>query len=392
MSSPSAPFRWLVGIENAFIPDMGVDELSWTGHRARWREDLALARQSGADAIRYGITWPELNPARGHYDWSWSDQVVGELERIGLEPVWDLIHFGTPSWLAGGFLDPAYVEAVAEFCRAFAGRYRGTVRKYTPLNEPYITTYFRAGWGIWPPHLRGTAGFVRFLHPVVDGLRASIRAIREAAPGAEIWLNDGADAFHPALPELAGEARQRTVERYAALDILMGLARPGQETYEWLTRAGYPAESLRGEPVDIDVIGLDYYPDTEHELSRASDGTLVISRVPRPVGIAQTMRQYHERYRKPLFIAESSFEGSDEERAGWIDRNIDAIRTVRSEGVPCIGYTWWPLFDHVDWNTLLQKLTGHVCPAGLLHLTPGPKDRVPTAAFTHFQQCARQGV
>ncbi len=390
---PALPrFRWIVGIENAFIPDMGVDELAWTGHRDRWKEDLALAREAGADTIRYGITWPELNPAPDREDWRWCDQVVRELDRIGLEPIWDLIHFGTPTWLAGGFLDPGFVSAMARFAGAFARRYRGSVRKYTPLNEPYITTYFRAGWGIWPPHLKGSYGFARFLRPVIEGLRATIRAIREADPGSEIWLNDGADTFHPATPDLAEQARERTLQRYAAFDVLTGLARPGQETWEALSREGFPRESLASEPVAIDVIGLDYYPDTEHELSLGPDGSPVLARARNPVGIAETMRQYHRRYGRPLFIAESSYEGSDVERRAWIDANLQAAAGVRAEGLPCVGYTWWPLFDHVDWNTLLQKLTGHVCPAGLLHLRPGRSDREPTDALGHFRDRARRGL
>ncbi len=104
------------------------------------------------------------------------------------------------------------------------------------------------------------------LRPIIEGLRASIRSITEADPAARIWLNDGADTFHPATPDLAEEAARRTVERYAPLDILLGLARPGQETYEWLVEAGYPATAMAGEPVQIDVIGLDYYPNTEQEL------------------------------------------------------------------------------------------------------------------------------
>jgi beta-glucosidase/6-phospho-beta-glucosidase/beta-galactosidase len=392
-SGPALPrFHWIVGIENAFIPDMGVDELSWTGHRNRWREDLALAREAGADSIRYGITWPELAPSPDWEDWRWCDEVIREMERLGLEPIWDLIHFGTPSWLPGVFLDPGFAEAAGRFAGAFARRYRGSVRRYTPLNEPYITTYFRAGWGIWPPHMKGKAGFARLLRPVIDGVRTIIRALKAVDPANEIWLNDGADTFIPARPELAEEARRRTLERYAAFDVLLGKSRPGQETFEWLAREGFPPESLLAEPVDVDVIGLDYYPDTEHELSLGDDGTPILSRSSNPVGIAETMRQYHRRYGRPVFIAESSFEGSDEERRAWIDANLAAVAAVRTEGVPCVGYTWWPLFDHVDWNTLLRELAGHVCPSGLLHLRPERGDREPTDALRHFRERARRGL
>ncbi|HEX7004630.1 MAG TPA: family 1 glycosylhydrolase [Trueperaceae bacterium] len=380
--------RWIVGIENAFIPDMGVDELSWTRHRDRWREDLQLARDVGASAVRYGITWPELEPRPGEFDWTWCDLVVDEFQSVGLEPIWDMVHFGVPAWLEGGFLDPEFPSAFAGFCREFAGRYRGAVEKLTPLNEPYITTYFRAGWGIWPPHLKGREGFVRMLHAVVEALRCGIRAIGAANPKAEIWLNDGADTYHPGSPELKAVARQRTEERYAAFDLLLGLTQPGSETYEWLHEAGYPAEALRHEPVEIDVIGLDYYPDTEHDISTGPEGEMRIEPAREPLGVGATLLDYWRRYGVPLFIAESSHSGTEEERIAWIDYNLGEIAYARDGGAEVIGYTWWPLFDHIDWNTLLRERSGFVCPAGLYHLRPSEAHRHETGASRAYRQRA----
>jgi beta-glucosidase len=382
---------WLVGIENATIPDMDVDELAWTEHRHRWRQDLALAREVGASAVRYGITWPDLEPLPGRFDWQWCDQVVDEFQRLGLEPIWDLVHFGVPAWLPGGFLDPEFVPSMARFCREFASRYRGTVDRITPLNEPYISTYFRAGWGIWPPHLKGREGFASLLYPIVEGVRAGIRAIRETNPNAEIWLNDGADTFHPVTPDLAHEAAQRTRERYAAFDLLLGLAVPGQETHEWLARAGYPAAGLAAEAVEIDVIGLDYYPDTEHDLSLDETGELTVRRAHNPRGVHRTLVDYHKRYGLPLFLAESSHSGTDEEREKWIDYNLEAIGAARADGAEVVGYTWWPLFDHIDWNTLLRERLGFVCSAGLYHLAPGKSDRKESAAARAFRERAMAG-
>lgn len=389
----AGPFRWIVGIENAYIPDMGVDELTWTGHRARWREDLALARDVGADAVRYGITWPEVETTPGHYDWATVDDVVDEFERLGLEPIWDLVHFGVPRHLTGGFLDPGFPDALAAYAGAFAARYRARVRKITPLNEPYITTYFRAGKAIWPPHLPGLEGFARLLHPIVVGLRHAIRAIEAAAPDTEIWLNDGADTFHTDDPMLRAEAAFRTLQRYAAFDLLLG--GPGaSETHAWLARAGFPEADLVDVPVRVDVIGLDYYPETEHELTRGASGE-VVQRPAGPgrrAGLAAACRAYHARYGRPLFVAESSASGDEARRRAWIDWNLAEMRVAHEEGVRIQGYTWWPLFDHVDWDSLLTDLRGSVCPAGLFHLWPSVTDRTPTDAVAAFREAASRGA
>ncbi len=386
------PFRWIVGIENAFIPDMQVDELSWTGHRSRWREDLALAAEVGADALRYGITWPEVEREPGVYEWKAVDDAFDELARLGIEPIWDLVHFGVPAYLTGGYLDGRFVSAYAAYAEAFAKRYRGTVAKLTPWNEPYISTYFRAGWGIWPPHLKGAEGFAQVLRPVVSALREGIRLVERVAPEMEIWLNDGADTFHPKDqddPRLVEEAAFLTLQRYAAFDLLLGQAAAGQETYEWLAAAGYPPHELGAEPVRVDVIGLDYYPETEHDLSFAASGEPVVEVARRPLGLAATCEQYWQRYRRPLFVAESSASGSDEARRTWLEWNLAEIDRARGSGIDVRGYTWWPLFDHIDWDSLLQRRAGNVCPAGLYHLSPTVADRTPTAAVEDFRRAAR---
>jgi beta-glucosidase len=386
------PFRWIVGIENAFIPDMDVDQFAWTRHRQRVRDDLLLAREAGAGAVRYGITWPEVETSPGCYDWRAVDEVVAICEDLGLELIWDLVHFGVPAHLEGGFLDPSFPDAFAAYAEAFVQRYRGRVDMITPLNEPYITTYFRAGWGIWPPHLEGREGFARMLAPILVGLRRAIRAIKRVAPETEIWLNDGADSFHPLDPRDAAEGTFLTHQRYAVFDLLCGDADARRETGAWLVAAGFPADLVDDGAVPVDVIGLDYYPETEHDFELGVAGTPILSVARDPVGLAATCRAYHARYGLPLFIAESSAAGDDANRRRWLAWSLDEIRCARAAGVDVVGYTWWPLFDHVDWNSLLVRRDGFVAPVGLYRLEPTVADRVRTDAVDAFRAAAREGI
>ncbi|HEX2864015.1 MAG TPA: family 1 glycosylhydrolase [Deinococcales bacterium] len=395
------PFFWAVGIENAFIPEMDVDQLGWTTHRERWREDLALAATLGVTRIRYGLPWPDLNPAPGRFDWTWPDAAVEHLQRIGLEPIWDLVHFGAPAWLPDGLRDPGYPEAVTRYTAAFAARYAGQVEKITPFNEPYIASLFRGGIGAWPPFETGHSGFTRSLMPIADGLRRSIQAVREANPRAEIWLNDGGDRFRAAVPELEAEARLLTLERYAGLDIIAGLCGRGTETHELLVGAGADPGVLERwalEPTPADAIGLDYYPGTEHLIDVRSGPRSAYDWGQRedyasspdlnPVGLAETARTYFERYGKPVYIAETS---AEKLRREWLEWSTSECARARAAGVPVIGYTWWPLFDHIDWNSGLTRQVGHVCPGGLYHLRPTVRDRTASPMRDLYAATVRQG-
>src|SRR5260370_41706308 len=106
-------FVWAVGIEDTMIPTRLrggglLNEYDLTEHRHRWRDDLALAVDVGATAVRYGLPWGEVNPAEGRFVWDWADQVVEHAADLGLELILDLVHYGTPSWLGGAFVTPRY--------------------------------------------------------------------------------------------------------------------------------------------------------------------------------------------------------------------------------------------------------------------------------------------
>jgi beta-glucosidase/6-phospho-beta-glucosidase/beta-galactosidase len=67
-------------------------------------------------------------------------------------------------------------------------------------------------------------------------------------------------------------------------------------------------------------------------------------------GFAEVIRAYYERYRAPVFITETSAVGTQRVRSGWLEASIEAIKRLRGEGVPVLGYTWFPLLTMVNWS------------------------------------------
>src|SRR5918912_1183073 len=82
---------------------------------------------------------PQTRPGHRALDWSWTDEVLPYLvEELGITPIIDLMHYGCPFWLRREFANEDYPRAVAAYAAAFARRYAGRVRWYTPLNEPLV--------------------------------------------------------------------------------------------------------------------------------------------------------------------------------------------------------------------------------------------------------------
>jgi len=183
--------RFAVGLEDTFVPQAGpgqrpLDEYELTQHYQHWHTDIGLAAEVGATMIRYGVPWYVINPQPGRWNWDWLDRVVERLAEVEIEPIVDLMHYGTPLWLDGQFLNVDYGNRVAEYAANVADRYRDTMRIYTPLNEPLINAMYCGEWGIWPPHEKGHDGFVRLVGAIAQGIVKTQIALTDASRGLSL--------------------------------------------------------------------------------------------------------------------------------------------------------------------------------------------------------------
>jgi beta-glucosidase len=347
-------FRFAVGIEDTFVPQESaghrkLDEYELTQHYQHWKDDLSRAADAGAELVRWGIPWYLLEPEPGRFDWEWVDQVVQHMDAVGLRCMVDLMHYGTPLWLDNQFLNAAYPDRIAAYATAVAERYRGSLDIWTPLNEPVINAVYCGETGTWPPCLRGDDGFVKVLIQLARGMVLTQQQIAHVQPEATfvhvdagfLWAGD----WHPAP---LGHLEER---RFLALDLILGRVREGHPMYGYVTEHGTTDEELRwfhDNAVTPDVIGVNYYPafstarhdeqtGQAHPVEAGTDGL---------VGLLHT---YAERYEQPLFVTETSRGGPADERLAWLEESVQTVQRLRTEGMPVIGYTWFPFFALVDW-------------------------------------------
>lgn len=354
-----APFVWAVGIEDTNVgwplagSPTGLDEYALTRHYEHWREDLALAASLGATQIRYGFPWYRVNPALGEWNWSSTDAVVDEAERLGLGLIVDLVHYGTPTWLKGSFTDPGYPDAVAAYAAAVAHRYRGRIPSITPLNEPLVTASFVGLRGIWPPHERGEDGWSRVVVSLAEGIQRSIHAIREAAPEMQI-VHVEATHVWTAEPGLQSERGLLDRKNYLPTDLVLGRVDAGHSLHGWLMDQGIAQarlEALVAQPAMPDVIGVNYYPELSARRLARYEGSIVgVTFNAWTDGLAGIIRGFVDRYGLPILVSETAVEGDDDHRTNWLNAVVASLHGLRAEGVPVIGLVWWPLFDFVDWS------------------------------------------
>jgi beta-glucosidase len=354
------PFAWALGIEDTFVPQVAassgrtLDEYVLTQHDRFWREDMQMIAAAGVRYLRYGIPWYRVNPAPGKFDWSWTDEAIPELHRLGINPILDLVHYGAPLWLEQTFLDPAYPELVAEYAAAVAERYGEFIRLWTPLNEPRVHAHFAGATGAWPPYRRGVRGYTQVMVALARGMSRTIAAIRRVRRDAVI-VHVEALGWHEATdPALEGEAAARRYQGFLAQELVEGLIGPDNATWAWLTRHGV-AEThlaeLRASPARFDVFGANFYPQmSRYDVFSTPNGPRQRRRIGTADDFANVVRSVWERARRPVMVTETSVAGAVRSRRRWLDASVAAIGGLRASGVPVIGYTWFPAFSLVTWR------------------------------------------
>ena len=360
-NSRAEDFLWAAGIEDTFVPHVrpghrSLDEYELMGHYEHWREDLTLATQLGLKSMRWGVPWYKVEPERGKFDWSWTDQVIPFMvEELKILPIIDLMHYGCPLWMTREFANKEYPERVAVYAAAFAERYKGLISWYTPLNEPIINALMCGLRGLWPPYLKGDKGYIRIMLQLARGITRTVKALKEIDPSSVMVHVEATGLTRTVREDLAALAREEQFRGFLCYDLISGRLTHDHLLFSWLVRNGASPDAideLEQNAVDIDVIGLNFYPQWSTKLMYIDKrGRLAFSETePEGDGFKELITHYHERYKVPVMITETSAVGSDEVRQRWLKSSLSMIKDLRTEGVPVIGYTWFPLFTMIDWR------------------------------------------
>ena len=397
----SAPFTWATGIEDTFIQHArprlrALDEYELTQHYQLWQSDIDLVAETGVQAVRWGIPWHIVQPAPDKWDWEWTDKALEHLVTVkGITPVLDLMHYGTPKWLENSFINFNYPQRVAEYVAAVVARYKSLVRYYAPLNEPMVNASMSGFKAEWPPYLSGDDGYIKLALAIAKGMVLTTQAIKSEQPEAitvqveALWHTFTRDE---SLKERAARANAR---QFLCFDLATGRIREDPVLMDYLHDHGVTDADLHWfeqSPVTFDIFGANYYPWSYAELKMHSSGKLY-TRVRRASGhkIEIILRSAWERYHMPIMITETSSNGDIKARARWMDETVHTVCSLREEGIPIIGYTWFPLFTMVDWAYRKGRLT---LDKYLVHLglydsafdTEGVLRRQETPLVKHYQE------
>jgi beta-glucosidase len=396
-------FLWLTGVEDTFVfdphPQTGriLDEYALTLHYEHWEQDLALMGSLGVPAARYGIPWYKVEPKRGKFDWSFPDRTLLRMLELGVHPVVDLIHYGTPEWMESSFLNPDFPKLMADYATAVAERYKGQIYWYTPLNEPRITAHYCGRLGWWPPYRHGWKGFVQVLLAVCKGIIETDRALTQVDPEIVRMHVDATDFYETANPDLFATREFKHGLVFLPLDLITGGMTPDNPMWDWVRRqkaSDSDLEWFQQNKVTPDLLGINLYPMFSRRLiKKVGNRTRFSAAYGNADLVTSLVNMYWQRYRLPLVISETASRGSVKRRIEWLRDSMQAVRSAREEGIPVLGYTWWPMFSLIGWGYREGDLPFHkyIVDMGLWDLEGEDLKRVHTPVVDEFKEYVSAG-
>ncbi len=366
-------FLFATGIECSY-PTIGNgtirrDLLAECDHYNRYKEDLGLVKEMGLKVLRYGLPYYSIHKAPGKYDWSFADEAMAEIKRLGITPILDLMHFGVPDWLEN-FQNPEIPLHFADYAGEVAKRYPW-VRMYTPVNEIYVTARASAKDGNWNEQKKDDRSFVTAMKHIVAASIMATHCIVQQRPNSIIIQSESAEYIHETKTVPSKEIKLANQQRFLSFDLLYAVP-PDADMLFYLMDNGLTREEydwfMAGEPPGYQIMGNDYYGRNERILM--PDGKFVTAED--IMGWYQITREYYNRYKKPVMHTETNT-FSSEQAPAWLWKQWVNVLRMRREGVPVLGFTWYSLIDQIDWDSSLAEKNGNVNACGLYDLDRKPR-------------------
>ena len=359
----------------------------------RYREDLALFQELGFKTLRISIAWSRLFPTGEETEVNeegiaFYEDLVREMNRLGIEPLVTLSHYEMPLHLAlkyNGWEDRRLVEYFERFASACFERLSPYVKYWLNFNEidsisrhPFTTA------GIVPGQSASgdeQAFLSAFHHQAIASAKAAL-SLKTYRPDALMGCMVTKLTTYPLTcrPEDVYKALQKNLDNLFYSDVMVFGEYPRLKLAEFEQKGlQVPFEEGDRERLKagtVDFVSFSYYMSmtetTDPNAPRTPGNTIMAVKNPYlassewgwqidPVGLKISLVELYDRYRKPLFVVENGMgsrdtveeDGSihDPYRIEYFKSHFLEMEKAIDAGVELMGYTSWAPIDLISVST-----------------------------------------
>lgn len=382
-------------------------------HYHRYKEDVELIRQLGAQVYRFSIAWPRIFPAEGQYNpkgMEFYKNLVKELKSKGIKSAATLYHWDLPVWVQdkGGWESRQCVDLFAEYARKCFEELGNDVDFWITHNEPYCASFLSYYNGEHAPGKEDLALTLRVAHNILLSHGESVRLYRKMGLKAPIGI---------ALNLIYGDIIEDTYLNRVALNNFDGMQ--NRWFLEPLFKKCYPVDMVNlfaaagrdftfikegdfdiiGEPCDF--LGVNFYNRVAVEYSSYNELLFgyANSDYPKtlmgwdidPEGFVKLIDRLRKEYTDlPVIITEngSAWEDviapdgkiHDANRVDYMERHLESVSRMNEMGLNVAGYFAWSLMDNYEWAR------GYSRRFGIVYVDFETLERTPKDSYYRFKE------
>lgn len=398
-------------------------------HYTRYREDVGVIRDLGANAYRFSISWPRIFPeGRGSVNEPgldfYSRLVDAQLE-AGITPFATLYHWDLPQALQeqGGWQSRDTAQAFADYAGLIAARLGDRVKSIFTLNE--LQNFVQMGHRGTTLTVQGNdvrielapglqlspAEVNQVAHHAVLAHGLSVQAMRAAGP-ADLQIGP-ADVMFTGVPihESPENIRAAEIATRSFNDQFLGVMLTGKYSDAYLARVGADAPTFTdadlaaiGSPLDF--VGTNIYLPKSY--IEAADNEAGFREIPTSLSHPKMGSPWHSFSPealywgprmmtniwnpKAIYITENGCAADDTmtedgrvldtDRVMYLRAVMSNLHRAIAEGAPVKGNFVWSAFDNLEWTG------GYGTRFGLVHVDFATQVRTPKLSAGWFRQAA----
>ena len=305
-----------------------LDLVHSTRHDELAASDFRLLQRHGILTARDGLRWHLIERTPGHYDFATAIPMLEAARDTGMQVIWDLWHYGWPDDI--DIFSAAFIDRFT----AFAVEAAKNISDYdeapfiSAINEISFFAWAGGEGGIFNPFAKHRGDDMK--RQLVRATIQAVSRMREINPAIRFCQID---------PIINVVPRSRRAE-----DVKNAEAYRQSQFQAWDMITGRAEPELGGREDFIDVIGVNYYIHNQF----VWEGQMIVPSDPRYRHVSQMLQEVYERYRRPMFVAETGIE--DETRPAWLRYMCKEVFTALVAGVPVEGICLYPIVNHPGWD------------------------------------------
>jgi beta-glucosidase/6-phospho-beta-glucosidase/beta-galactosidase len=304
-----------------------INLLKETQHDIRFFEDYQNLAAIGIKTVREGICWSSVETAPGVFDFSEILNRMKVAEKLGIQQIWDLIHFGYPDGIFP--THPLFCKRFEQLCEAFALFYKANSKLplfVVPINEISFLSWHSGD-------VRGTVPFAvnsgwDIKYHLCKAAILGIKKLKSTDPECTIILVEPLVKIHPTEPDQ--DVSEVNEHQFQAMDII----------------AGRICSELGGTENFLEILGFNYYWNCQWKGAGESLDWPDPERNRMP--FSELLLHAYKRYNKPVIISETGHFGSG--RVEWIEEITAECLIAKKNGVDLMGICIYPVTDRPDWD------------------------------------------